>query len=199
MSRCGFFLSFCHDFLILSPPVFEVHHLHGPVLREHCEKPQTRRNVQKERELQLHWKSQVGNRLRRNKCGCSRDERRRPSERLKESVPRREAHRATTARGEETSDNIGEKVVTAHQSGEIHKTISRRFQLHPCAARLIISREASVTAALPRRGRPSEPSPRGTRDMINQVKANLHVTSRELQTFWQQPGGMFTRLERGGK
>ena len=39
-----------------------------------------------------------------------------------------------------------------------------------------------MTATLPRSGRPSKLSPRSTRKIINQVKANPHITSRELQT-----------------
>ena len=39
-----------------------------------------------------------------------------------------------------------------------------------------------MTTPLPRSGRPSKLSPRSTRKIINQVTANPHITSRELQT-----------------
>lgn len=94
------------------------------------------------------------------------------------------AHRSTMPRGRETSEDIRKKVVTAHQSGESYKTISKRFLLYPSNVRQIIYkwRALSITATLPRSGRPSKLSPRSTRKILNQVKANPHITSRELQT-----------------
>lgn len=41
-------------------------------------------------------------------------------------------------RGKEISEDIRKKVVTAHQSGEGNKTISKRFQLHPSTVLQII-------------------------------------------------------------
>src|SRR4029434_3869566 len=90
-------------------------------------------------------------------------------------------HRSTMPRGKEISKDIRKKVLTAHQSGESYKTISKRFQLHPSTVRQIIHkwRAFNMTATLPRSGRPSRPSPRSTR-RINQV--NKHITSKELRT-----------------
>ena len=47
-------------------------------------------------------------------------------------------HRSTMQRGKEISEDIRKKVLTAHQSGESYKTISKRFQLHPSTVRQII-------------------------------------------------------------
>lgn len=76
------------------------------------------------------------------------------------------------------------RVVIDHQSWEGYKTISKRYQLHPSTVRQIIYkwRAFNMTATLPRSGRPSKISPRSTRRIMNQVKANLRINSRELQT-----------------
>lgn len=94
-------------------------------------------------------------------------------------------HRSTMPRGKEISEDIRKKAPTAHQSGESYKTISKRFLLQPSTVRQIIYkwRAFNMTATLTRRsGRPSKLSPISTRKIINQVKANSHITSRELQT-----------------
>lgn len=87
-------------------------------------------------------------------------------------------------RGKEISEDIRKKVVTAHQSVEGYKTISKRFQLHPSTVRQIIYkwRAFNMTPTLPRSGCPLKLSSRITRKIINEVKANPHMTSRELQT-----------------
>ncbi|XP_062849643.1 zinc finger protein 638 [Trichomycterus rosablanca] len=87
-------------------------------------------------------------------------------------------------RGKETSEDIRKKVVTAYQSGESYKTISKRFQLHPSTVKQIIYkwRALGITATLPKSGQPSKLPPRSTRKILIQVKANPHITSRELQT-----------------
>uniref|UniRef100_A0A3B4TRY4 Transposase Tc1-like domain-containing protein n=1 Tax=Seriola dumerili TaxID=41447 RepID=A0A3B4TRY4_SERDU len=87
-------------------------------------------------------------------------------------------------RGKEISEDMKKSVVTAHQSGDGYKTISKRFQLNPSTVRQIIYkwRAFNMTATLPRSGRPSKLSPRATRKIISQVKANPHITSTELQT-----------------
>src|SRR4029434_7019130 len=93
-------------------------------------------------------------------------------------------HRSTMQRGKEISEDIRQKVLTTHQCVEIYKTISKRFQLHPSTVRQIIYkwRAFNMTATLPRSGRLSRPSPRSTRRIINQVKANPHITCKELRT-----------------
>src|SRR4029434_10753748 len=93
-------------------------------------------------------------------------------------------HRSTMPIGKEISEDFRKKVLTAHQSGESYKTISKRFLLHPSTVRQIIYkwRAFNMTATLPRSGRPLRPSPRSTRRIINQVKADPHITSKELQT-----------------
>ena len=82
------------------------------------------------------------------------------------------------------------RVVTAYQSGEGYKTISKSFQLHSSTVRQIICkwRAFNMTATLPKNGRPSKLSPRSTRKIINQLKANPHITSRELQTSLVESG-----------
>jgi hypothetical protein len=76
-------------------------------------------------------------------------------------------------RGKEISEDIGMRVVRAHQSGEGYKIISKRFELHQAF---------NMTAIRLRSGRPSKISPRATRTIVNQVKANPNITSRDLQT-----------------
>uniref|UniRef100_A0A3Q2CFB6 Tc1-like transposase DDE domain-containing protein n=1 Tax=Cyprinodon variegatus TaxID=28743 RepID=A0A3Q2CFB6_CYPVA len=92
--------------------------------------------------------------------------------------------RSTMPSRRETSEDVRKKVVTAHQTGESYKTISKRFQLHPSTVRQIIYkwRALGITTTLPRCGRPSKLSQRSTRKIMMQVKANPRITSRELQT-----------------
>ena len=92
-------------------------------------------------------------------------------------------YESTMPRAKEISEDMKKRVVTAHQSGEGYKTISERFQLHPSTVRqkMYKWRAFNMTATLPRSGHPSKLSPRSTRKIINQVKANPHITSRELQ------------------
>ena len=82
-------------------------------------------------------------------------------------------HRSTMPRGKEISEDISKKVLTAHQSGESYKTITKGFQLHPSTVRQIIYKwkAFNMTPTLPRSGRPSKRSPRSTRKIINRVKA----------------------------
>ena len=156
---------------------------------------------------QLHWESQVGNRFRWNTFGCLISQLSKPikwdilrkrvgQHRLKERgnqpkycsakvYPRR----STMPRGKEISEDIRKKVLTAHQSGESYKTISKRFQLHPSTVRQIIYkwRAFNMTATLPRSGCPSRPSPRSTRRIINQVKADTSPL-KSCRPLWQHLG-----------
>lgn len=85
-------------------------------------------------------------------------------------------------RGKEISDDIWKKLLTFHQS---EKTIrpSQKLQLHSSSVRQIIYkwREFSTNGTLSRIRRSSKLSARNTRKIINEVKANTHITSRELQ------------------
>ena len=104
---------------------------------------------------------------------------------LKERNPTKPLlYRSTMQIGKEISEDMKKRVVTAYQSGEGDKTISKRFQLHPSTVRQIMYkwRAFNMTATLPRSGRPSKISPRNTRKNIIQVQANPHITCRELKT-----------------
>lgn len=88
------------------------------------------------------------------------------------------------AKRKEISEEIRERVVRAYQSRKSHKIISRRLKLHPSSLRQIIYkwRTFSMTATQPKSRCPLKIPLRNIRKMTNQVKANLNVTSRELQT-----------------
>lgn len=90
----------------------------------------------------------------------------------------------------------------AHQSGEGYTSITKRFLLHPSSVRQIIykRRALNMTATLQRSGRPSKPSLSSTRNIINQIKANPHITSRELQnlssSIWDKCAHIYNKTKK---
>lgn len=86
-------------------------------------------------------------------------------------------------RRHELSEALRTKVVEMHEARKGYKTISKTLDVHVSTVRQIVSKwkQFGTVASLPRSGRPVKMTPRAQRTIINEVKKNPEVSSKDLQ------------------
>ncbi|KAK3516090.1 hypothetical protein QTP70_005432 [Hemibagrus guttatus] len=107
-------------------------------------------------------------------------------------------------RGKEISEDIRKKAVTAHQSGEGFKTISKRFQLHPSTEKRCCCSNETLDAAL-RQGdevghlgksvdhRENDGVTSGWSKASDKVHGDVRPRSPENRERMEEPGWMYSK------